>query len=70
MKVYAVGKENNCVELSFASEDDADRAFNDLLGLKKNIGEVVDSSGNRKVVSVYCGYSKNKSEIMFLLKKK
>jgi hypothetical protein len=69
MKVYAVGQNGNCIELSFASEDDADLAFNQSVKDRKGFGEVVDMTGRKKVVNVFCGYSINRSEIMYPVEK-
>ena len=69
MKVYAVGPDNNCVELSFASEEDADNAFNQATKDRRGIGEVKDITGKKKVVNVFCGYSASKGDIFCLLEK-
>ena len=70
MKLYAVGPDNNCVELSFASEDDADMAFNQAEKDRKGFSEVKDMTGKKKVVNTFCGYSSSKGDIFCLLEKK
>lgn len=69
MKVYAVGNNNKCVELYFKSEEDADLAFNSASTSKDGIGAVTDMSGKKHYVNIFSGYSKQRSEIVYVLEK-
>lgn len=69
MRVYAMGPDNKCVALSFASEEEADNAFNQAIKDKRGIGEVKDITGKKKVVNVFYGYSTSKGDIFRLLEK-
>jgi hypothetical protein len=70
MKIYAVGKDNNCIELNFASEDAADLEFNQIVKSKNGIGEIKDMTGKKKEINVFYGYSTHKGDICCLLEKK
>jgi len=69
MKVYAVGSNNKCIELYFKTEEDADLAFNSATTSPEGIGKITDMFGKKHFVNIFSGYSKQRSEIIYVLEK-
>ena len=69
MRIYTVGKNKECVTLEFNSEDDADRAFNEVLSSKGKLGIITDGSGMRHQIYANYGYSNDMTEILHVLKR-
>lgn len=71
MKFYAIDQDNNCVNLDFKSEQEADEAFNSILSsMVDDIGEVVDSKGKSYKIFVSKGYSRSRTEILYFIEPK